>query len=189
MVYLALAAAWHVDKGRSCCRAQGVDGVLPGSSLVNKDGAQGSPPIFPDCAQVRCSFTQAIHRFVHNQGRNPDLRAGGSRPACTRGCRLLGGRAPEPSGVWYRWVERFPFGGAACCGGLVWWSKFRALCRSGWSAGRSPGDRERRAGMQTRSTVSPGWEWMVIVPPWRSTMMRCAISRPRPVPLPTSLVV
>ena len=46
-----------------------------------------------------------------------------------------------------------------------------------------------RAGMRTRSTVSAGWESMVIVPPWRSTTMRCAMSRPRPVPLPTSLVV
>ena len=45
-----------------------------------------------------------------------------------------------------------------------------------------------RAGMRTRSTVSPGRESMVIVPPWRSTTMRCAMSRPRPVPLPTSLV-
>jgi len=46
-----------------------------------------------------------------------------------------------------------------------------------------------RAGMRTRSTVSPGREWMAIVPPWRSTMIRCAMSSPRPVPLPTSLVV
>ena len=51
---------------------------------------------------------------------------------------------------------------------------------------RSPGG---RTGMRTRSTVSPGRESMAIVPPWRSTTMRCAMSRPRPVPLPTSLVV
>ena len=30
---------------------------------------------------------------------------------------------------------------------------------------------------------------MVMVPPWRSTTMRRAMSRPRPVPLPISLVV
>ena len=44
-------------------------------------------------------------------------------------------------------------------------------------------------GSRTRSTVSPGWESMAIVPPCRSTTMRRAMSRPRPVPLPTPLVV
>lgn len=46
-----------------------------------------------------------------------------------------------------------------------------------------------RMGTRTRNTVSPGRESMVIVPAWRSTTIRRAMSRPRPVPLPTSLVV
>ena len=46
-----------------------------------------------------------------------------------------------------------------------------------------------RAGRRTRSTVFPAWESMVMVPPWRSTTVRRAMSRPRPVPLPASLVV
>jgi hypothetical protein len=39
-----------------------------------------------------------------------------------------------------------------------------------------------RTGSRTRRTVSPGWESIVIVPRWRSTTMRRAMSRPRPVP-------
>ncbi len=39
------------------------------------------------------------------------------------------------------------------------------------------------------SSVSPGRDPMVIVPLWRSTTMRRAMSRPRLVPLPASLVV
>ena len=46
-----------------------------------------------------------------------------------------------------------------------------------------------RMGRRTRSTVFPGWESMVMRPPWRSTTVRRAMSRPRPVPLPASLVV
>src|SRR5215203_3208669 len=38
--------------------------------------------------------------------------------------------------------------------------------------------------MRTCRTVAPGWESMLIVPPWRSATMRRAMSRPRPVPLP-----
>ena len=46
-----------------------------------------------------------------------------------------------------------------------------------------------RGGRRTRSTVSAGRESMLIVPPCRSTTMRWAMSRPSPVPFPTSLVV
>ena len=46
-----------------------------------------------------------------------------------------------------------------------------------------------RMGRRTRNTVFPGRESMVMRPPWRSTTVRRAMSRPRPVPLPASLVV
>ncbi len=54
----------------------------------------------------------------------------------------------------------------------------------------APEPEERgRTGRRIRSTVAPGRESTVIVPPWRSVTIRRAMSRPRPVPLPTSLVV
>lgn len=44
-------------------------------------------------------------------------------------------------------------------------------------------------GRRTRSTVRPGRESMPMLPPWRSSTMRRAMSSPSPVPLPTPLVV
>ena len=46
-----------------------------------------------------------------------------------------------------------------------------------------------RSGRPTRSTVSSGPDSIVISPPCRSTMIRREMSRPKPVPFPTSLVV
>src|SRR5207244_8900047 len=44
-------------------------------------------------------------------------------------------------------------------------------------------------GSRTRKVVRPGLESSVSEPLWRSTTIRRAVARPRPVPCPTSLVV
>src|SRR5258707_7721506 len=57
---------------------------------------------------------------------------------------------------------------------------------------RFPGCAHSRApstGRRTRNTVRPGSESTLRLPRWRSTTIRLAVSRPRPVPRPTSLVV
>jgi hypothetical protein len=55
---------------RRSCRAQDVDGVLPGCSHVKRAGRADRPPAFLVCAQARCPFTQAVHRVVHKISQN-----------------------------------------------------------------------------------------------------------------------
>ena len=60
---------------------------------------------------------------------------------------------------------------------------------TGLEGGGSPRGAQDPSGSRTRTTVAPGADSTPISPPCRSTTMRREMSRPRPVPLPTSLVV
>jgi hypothetical protein len=110
---------------RSLC-AQDVDGVIPDSTLVISAAHCCNPPISLDCAQVRCGFAQAAHRFVHKPGGTPQpLQAAIGRPtAGWAGC--LSG----PRGA-----------GQACLTGCV--VTWPAVSRRNAACGRTRGARHR----------------------------------------------
>ena len=122
MVYLALAAAWHVDKGRSCCRAQGVDGVLPGSSLVNKDGPRAVHRFFRIAHKLGAvlhkpstgSYTTKAETLTFGQGdRGRPARGGAAYSAA-------GPRNPQGSGTggWRGFLSAVPRAAVVSFGGL-----------------------------------------------------------------------
>ena len=78
--------------------AQGVDSILAGNGPAICRAVTRAPQHCPACAQLRCAFTQVIHRFVHREACLPADGKLPARQAASRRKRGAAGKWP-PCGL------------------------------------------------------------------------------------------
>ena len=177
---LSNSALLRPRRSRTTCKNAGLHSGEP--SIADKDEAAGSSPARPTTHGLSCRNARRSSPWI--AAASAWAAHGGLRthPCIARFHESDPTSGPQKSGTSPCPEQR----------SSVRASRIGGCCphrTSGVAGGCQAVIEGGRTGMRTRSTVSPGRESMLIVPPWRSTTMRRAMSRPRPVPSPTSLVV